>query len=117
MSEQASWSELHWNEQGLIPAVVQDAATGDVLMMAWMNDSRCAKRSKPGRRTSGAGAGKSCGIRATRRATSSGAEHLRRLRRRHPACCRWSQPGPRAIPARRPASTESLGSPRLAVED
>ncbi len=28
---------LNWNEQGLIPAVVQDAETGMVLMMAWMN--------------------------------------------------------------------------------
>lgn len=28
---------LKWNEQGLIPAVVQDADSGMVLMMAWMN--------------------------------------------------------------------------------
>lgn len=28
---------LQWNEQGLIPAVVQDAASGQVLMVAWMN--------------------------------------------------------------------------------
>ena len=26
-----------WNEQGLAPAIVQDAKTGEVLMMAWMN--------------------------------------------------------------------------------
>lgn len=26
-----------FNEQGLIPAIAQDAATGTVLMMAWMN--------------------------------------------------------------------------------
>ena len=26
-----------WNEQGLIPAIAQDAATGEVLMLAWMN--------------------------------------------------------------------------------
>ena len=26
-----------WNEQGLAPAVVQDARTGEVLMLAWMN--------------------------------------------------------------------------------
>ncbi len=38
MTEQVSWEELKWNDQGLIPAVVQDAATGDVLMMAWMNE-------------------------------------------------------------------------------
>ena len=28
---------LKWNADGLIPAVVQDAGTGMVLMVAWMN--------------------------------------------------------------------------------
>lgn len=28
---------LHWNDQGLMPAIVQDANTRDVLMMAFMN--------------------------------------------------------------------------------
>jgi len=27
----------NWNADGLIPAIAQDAATGEVLMMAWMN--------------------------------------------------------------------------------
>jgi phosphoribosyl-AMP cyclohydrolase len=31
-------STLKWNADGLIPAIVQDATTGDVLMMAWMNE-------------------------------------------------------------------------------
>jgi phosphoribosyl-AMP cyclohydrolase len=31
--------ELKWNADGLIPAIVQDAETGDVLMMAWMDES------------------------------------------------------------------------------
>jgi phosphoribosyl-AMP cyclohydrolase len=26
-----------WNSEGLVPAVAQDAATGEVLMVAWMN--------------------------------------------------------------------------------
>jgi len=30
-------AEPKWNEQGLAPAVVQDAGTGEVLMVAWMN--------------------------------------------------------------------------------
>ena len=30
--------ELKYNEQGLIPAIVQEASTGEVLMMAWMNE-------------------------------------------------------------------------------
>ncbi len=28
---------LKWNENGLIPAITQDAKTGAILMMAWMN--------------------------------------------------------------------------------
>ncbi|MEM7745774.1 MAG: phosphoribosyl-AMP cyclohydrolase [Pseudomonadota bacterium] len=28
---------LKWNDQGLIPAIAQDSANGEVLMMAWMN--------------------------------------------------------------------------------
>ena len=30
-------SALRWDERGLITAVVQDAASGQVLMVAWMN--------------------------------------------------------------------------------
>ncbi len=30
--------EIRWNEDGLVPAVAQDAATGEVLMVAWMNE-------------------------------------------------------------------------------
>lgn len=29
--------KLTYNEAGLIPAIAQDATTGEVLMMAWMN--------------------------------------------------------------------------------
>lgn len=40
MSESApvSWLEdVYWNQDGLVPAIAQDAATGRILMMAWMN--------------------------------------------------------------------------------
>ena len=30
-------SALKWNDAGLIPAIAQDASTGEVLMLAWMN--------------------------------------------------------------------------------
>ncbi len=30
-------SAIKWNNQGLVPAIVQNAATGAVLMMAYMN--------------------------------------------------------------------------------
>lgn len=36
MSEQALTS-LRWNDQGLVAAIVQDAKTGAVLMLAWMS--------------------------------------------------------------------------------
>jgi len=28
---------VQWNNDGLVPAIAQDIETGDVLMMAWMN--------------------------------------------------------------------------------
>lgn len=31
--------ELNWNDQGLLPAVVQDADTGQVLMLGWVNEA------------------------------------------------------------------------------
>lgn len=30
-------ADLTYDKQGLIPCIVQDASTGEVLMMAWMN--------------------------------------------------------------------------------
>lgn len=33
---------VHWNEQGLVPAIAQDWQTGEVLMMAWMNPESLA---------------------------------------------------------------------------
>ncbi|MGZ5032505.1 MAG: phosphoribosyl-AMP cyclohydrolase [Usitatibacter sp.] len=34
----ADWIEsICWNAEGLVPAVAQDAATGEVLMLAWMS--------------------------------------------------------------------------------
>ena len=36
--ETPDWlNEIHWNADGLVPAIAQDAATGEILMMAWMN--------------------------------------------------------------------------------
>ncbi len=33
-----TWLEtVQWNDQGLVPAIAQDARSGDVLMLAWMN--------------------------------------------------------------------------------
>ena len=34
---------LKWNSDGLIPAIVQEATSGEVLMMAWMDQSALAE--------------------------------------------------------------------------
>jgi len=37
-AEQPDWlDEIQWTEDGLVPAIAQDASNGDILMMAWMN--------------------------------------------------------------------------------
>ena len=41
--------ELRFDDQGLIPAVVQDAANGDVLMVAWMNEEAVRRTLESGR--------------------------------------------------------------------
>ncbi len=35
--------EIRFDERGLVPAIVQDAATGEALMMAYMNAESLAK--------------------------------------------------------------------------
>jgi len=30
-------NQIKWDEHGLVPAIAQEASTGDVLMFAWMN--------------------------------------------------------------------------------
>jgi phosphoribosyl-AMP cyclohydrolase len=42
---------LRYNDQGLIPAIAQDAASGEVLMMAWMSPEAVARTLDTGRVT------------------------------------------------------------------
>ena len=42
---------LTYNEQGLLPAIAQDAGTGEVLMLAWMNQQAVEKTLTTGRMT------------------------------------------------------------------
>ncbi len=42
---------LRYDAHGLIPAIAQDAANGDVLMMAWMNAEAVARTLETGRVT------------------------------------------------------------------
>ena len=38
MTAAAAWIDaVAWNAEGLVPAVAQDAASGEVLMFAWMS--------------------------------------------------------------------------------
>lgn len=42
------WDALRWNEQGLIPAIVQDVQSKQVLMLAYMNRESLAKTLETG---------------------------------------------------------------------
>jgi phosphoribosyl-AMP cyclohydrolase len=44
-------ASLSYDTRGLIPAIAQDAATGEVLMMAWMNAESVARTLETGRVT------------------------------------------------------------------
>ena len=40
--------EVPWNEHGLVAAIAQDAASGKVLTLAWMNREALAETAKRG---------------------------------------------------------------------
>lgn len=44
-------ASLRFDDKGLIPAIAQDAQSGDVLMMAWMNADAVSKTLETGRVT------------------------------------------------------------------
>ncbi|MBQ0806186.1 MAG: phosphoribosyl-AMP cyclohydrolase [Sulfitobacter sp.] len=44
-------STLKYNDAGLIPAIAQDAVSGEVLMMAWMNAQAVSQTLETGRVT------------------------------------------------------------------
>ena len=37
MSNEVWLNKVNWSEDGLVPAIAQDATSGDILMVAWMN--------------------------------------------------------------------------------
>ncbi|MDA1275091.1 MAG: phosphoribosyl-AMP cyclohydrolase [Verrucomicrobia bacterium] len=45
----ALFEHLKFNSDGLVPAIIQEAATGRVLMMAWMNRASLEKTIATGR--------------------------------------------------------------------
>lgn len=42
-------AEIQWNVDGLVPAIVQDATTRQVLMFAWMNEASLRRTLTQGR--------------------------------------------------------------------
>ena len=44
-------ASLKYNDQGLIPVIAQDADSGEVLMLAWMNAEAVARTRQSGRMT------------------------------------------------------------------
>jgi len=42
-------AEISWNDDGLVPAIVQERGTGDVLMLAWMNEESLRRTLEEGR--------------------------------------------------------------------
>jgi len=49
MKKKISFKSLKFNKQGLIPAIIQDYKTGEVLMLAYMNESSLKKTCKSGK--------------------------------------------------------------------
>ena len=37
MNKESWLDEINWTEDGLVPAIAQDARDGRILMLAWMN--------------------------------------------------------------------------------
>ncbi len=45
-----NWLEtIKWDDKGLVPVIAQEAASGDVLMFAWMNREALQKTAELGR--------------------------------------------------------------------
>ena len=42
---------VQWNSEGLVPAVAQDAASGEVLMLAWMSRESLKRTAESGEAT------------------------------------------------------------------
>lgn len=48
-SEPLWLNDVTWNSDGLVPTIAQDADTGRILMMAWMNRAALALTAKTGK--------------------------------------------------------------------
>jgi phosphoribosyl-AMP cyclohydrolase len=48
VSGEAWLNKVNWSEDGLVPAIAQDAISGDILMVAWMNREALKKTVEQG---------------------------------------------------------------------
>lgn len=48
MADNVFLDSIRWTEDGLVPAIAQDAKTGRILMMAWMNRESLALTAQEG---------------------------------------------------------------------
>ena len=62
---------ISFNEKGLVPAIVQDARSGEILMMAYMNQESLQKTIETARPGSSPEADRSSGTKGKNRPTSS----------------------------------------------
>ena len=49
MNTENGLDEIKWTADGLVPVIAQDAETGTILMMAWMNRESLSLSIKEGR--------------------------------------------------------------------
>ncbi|PFG63392.1 phosphoribosyl-AMP cyclohydrolase [Thioclava sp. ES.031] len=70
-------ASLTYDANGLIPAIAQDALSGDILMMAWMNAESVAKTLETGRVTYWSRSRKSFWVKGE---TSGHVQRLREMR-------------------------------------
>ena len=49
MNQSRKWlNDVKWDESGLVPVIVQEAASGDLLMFAWMNRDALERTAREG---------------------------------------------------------------------
>ncbi len=96
---------VSYDGDGLVPCVVQDWSTGEVLTLAYMNEQALLARARAASCTCGAARATSNGTRAPPAATSSACGRCAWTATATPCSRSSSPPGPPATPASAPAFT------------
>ncbi len=96
---------LRHTPEGLVPVVVQQHGTGEVLMLGWVDDEALARTLTPGGRRTGPAPARSTGSRATPPVTSSTSARSASTATATPSSSWSTRSARRATPATAPAST------------